>query len=81
MRWIKKQNIFNKHHAQLPVVDEYDLFYRLYYSTRIEGKSQPMFIDIDKSVLNQRHNKIKINVLSNGAQIDQVKTSFLAPSQ
>jgi hypothetical protein len=40
-----------------------------------------MFIDIDKSVLNQRHNKIKINVLSNGAQIDQVKTSFLAPSQ
>jgi cytochrome c oxidase accessory protein FixG len=40
-----------------------------------------MFIDIDKSVLNQRHNKIKINVLSNSTQIDQVKTSFLAPSQ
>jgi cytochrome c oxidase accessory protein FixG len=40
-----------------------------------------MFIDIDKSALHQRHNKIKINVFSNGTQIDQVKTSFLAPSE
>ena len=60
MRWIKKQNIFNKHHAQLPVVDEYDLFYRLYYSTRIEGKSQPMFIDIDKNNPNLILNESKI---------------------
>jgi predicted GH43/DUF377 family glycosyl hydrolase len=46
--WIKKGNIFNKHHAQVPVIDEYDTFYRIYYSTRIEGKSNPMFIDVDK---------------------------------
>ena len=47
--WIKKGNIFNKHYAQLPVVDEYDDFYRIYYSTRIDGKSNPMYIDVDKS--------------------------------
>jgi len=48
MSWIKKGNIFNKHHAQVPVVDTYDKFYRIYYSTRVEGKSNPMFIDVDK---------------------------------
>jgi hypothetical protein len=47
--WIKKGNIFNKHHAQVPVVDEYETFYRIYYSTRINGKSNPMFIDVDKN--------------------------------
>lgn len=46
--WDKKGNIFDKHHAQVPVVDAYESFYRIYYSTRIEGKSHPMFIDIDK---------------------------------
>lgn len=46
--WIKKGNIFNKHHAQLPVVDTYNDFYRIYYSTRINGKSVPLFIDVDK---------------------------------
>lgn len=48
MKWIKQGNIFSKHHAQVPVVDTYDTFYRIYYSTRIDGKSNPMFIDIDK---------------------------------
>lgn len=48
MTWIKRGNIFNKHHAQVPVVDTYDTFYRVYYSTRIDGKSNPMFIDVDK---------------------------------
>lgn len=48
MKWTKQGNIFNKHHAQVPVVDTYDTFYRVYYSTRIDGKSNPMFIDVDK---------------------------------
>jgi len=47
--WYKQENIFNKHHAQVPVVDSFDTFYRIYYSTRTEGKSIPMFIDIDKN--------------------------------
>tara|TARA_Y100000114_G_C11734064_1_gene315176 strand:- start:260 stop:1153 length:894 start_codon:yes stop_codon:yes gene_type:complete len=46
--WNKQGNIFNKHHAQVPVVDVYDSFFRIYYSTRIDGKSRPMFIDVDK---------------------------------
>lgn len=46
--WERKGNIFNSHHAQVSVVDEYDDFYRIYYSTRIDGKSNPMFIDVDK---------------------------------
>ncbi len=46
--WIKQGNIFSKHHAQVPVVDVYDSFFRIYYSTRIDGKSRPMFIDVDK---------------------------------
>ena len=51
MNWDKKGNIFNKHHAQVPVVDTYDDFYRIYYSTRIDGKSNPLFIDVDKNIL------------------------------
>jgi hypothetical protein len=45
--WEKKGNIFDEHHAQLPVVDEYEDFYRVYYSTRIDGKSTPLYFDID----------------------------------
>jgi len=55
--WIRKGNIFNEHHAQLPVVDEYFNFYRIYYSTRIEGKSVPMYIEIDKENPNKIINK------------------------
>lgn len=46
--WEKNGIIFDKHHAQVPVVDEYDDFYRIYYSTRINGKSNPLFVDVDK---------------------------------
>jgi hypothetical protein len=51
--WIKKGNIFNDHHSQVPVIDEYEKFYRIYYSTRINGKSNPMFIDVDKETPNK----------------------------
>jgi hypothetical protein len=35
------------------VIDEYEKFYRIYYSTRINGKSNPMFIDVDKETPNK----------------------------
>ena len=57
--WNKKGNIFNDHHSQVPVVDEYDNFYRIYYSTRIEGKSNPMFVDVDKEDPNKIFKQIK----------------------
>lgn len=47
--WNKKGVIFDDHHSQLPVIDEYDDFYRIYYSTRIEGKSNPYYVDVDKN--------------------------------
>jgi hypothetical protein len=53
-KWIKKGNIFGEHRAQLPVVDIYPDRYRIYYSTRNdEGKSIPMFIEVDKNDLKQ----------------------------
>ena len=61
MNWDKKGNIFNKHHAQVPVVDTYDDFYRIYYSTRVGGKSHPLFIDVDKTtfeVINESNDYI-----------------------
>jgi hypothetical protein len=45
--WKKEKNIFRDHHSQVPVIDIYDNFYRIYYSTRIDGKSLPMFIDVN----------------------------------
>jgi len=47
--WIKKGLIFSDHHAQLPVADVYDSFIRIYYSTRIEKRSRPTYIDVDKN--------------------------------
>ena len=46
--WKKKGNIFNKCHAQVPVVDySNDDFWRVYYSTRVlDNKSLPMYFDI-----------------------------------
>lgn len=42
MTWIKKGVIFDKEWAQLPVVDFYPDFYKIYYSTRDEqGRSIP----------------------------------------
>jgi hypothetical protein len=48
--WIKKGVVFNKHWAQLPVVDtKNDNFWRVFYSHRIENKSYPKYFDIEKS--------------------------------
>ena len=48
--WIKKGVVFNKHWAQLPVVDtQNDNFWRVFYSHRIENKSYPKYFDIEKS--------------------------------
>jgi hypothetical protein len=60
--WEKKGLIFNEHHSQLPIVDEYDSFYRIYYSTRIEGKSHPRFIDINKKNFTKIINKGELNL-------------------
>lgn len=48
--WTKQGNIFNEHHAQLPVVDTtYNDTYKIYYSTRDDkGRSIPMFINVFK---------------------------------
>jgi len=54
MDWIKKGNIFDKHHAQLPVVDTYHNYYRIYYSTRDkDGYSIPMFYQVYKNDLSK----------------------------
>ena len=45
--WKKIGNIFNECHAQVPVIDTTnDGFWRVYYSTRVEGKSVPMYFDV-----------------------------------
>jgi predicted GH43/DUF377 family glycosyl hydrolase len=45
--WIKKGKIFsNQNHAQLPVVDILDDKLRIYFSTRKEGKSMPVYIEV-----------------------------------
>ena len=47
--WLKQGNIFNKHWAQLPVVDiQNDNFWRIYYSNRINNKSLPKYFDVEK---------------------------------
>lgn len=49
MGWIKKRNIFNKHWAQLPVVDVYPEYYKIYYSTRDHlNRSIPKWVKITK---------------------------------
>lgn len=46
--WVKKGNIFDKHWAQLPVVDIIsENCWRVYYSNRIDNKSYPKFFDIN----------------------------------
>ena len=64
--WEKKGNIFNEHHSQVPVVDEYETFFRIYYSTRIEGKSTPTFIDVDKNNPKKILNKSETSILKLG---------------
>jgi hypothetical protein len=61
--WVKQGNIFNEHHAQLPVVDVYSDTYKIYYSTRDEnGCSIPMSISVFKYNLKYYLNPIKINI-------------------
>jgi hypothetical protein len=47
MNWIRHGNIFNRHHAQVPVVDVNENYWRIYYSKRVDGKSQPFYIDVE----------------------------------
>jgi hypothetical protein len=55
--WIDRKNIFNQHHAQVPIVDVIGDVWRIYYSTRFNGKSQPMWVEVDGNnptkILNQ----------------------------
>lgn len=46
--WIRKGNIFDRHHSQVPVVDtDNENFWRIYYSKRINNKSYPFYIDVE----------------------------------
>ena len=49
MGWIRKGNIFNECHAQVPVVDiNHDRFWRIYYSKRENrGPSLPYYLDVE----------------------------------
>jgi hypothetical protein len=49
MEWIKKGNIFNDCHAQVPIVDiHHDGFWRIYYSKRENrGPSKPHYFDVE----------------------------------
>ena len=49
MEWIRKGNIFNDCHAQVPVVDtNHDGFWRIYYSKRENrGPSLPYYLDVE----------------------------------
>lgn len=61
--WTKIGNIFNKHHSQLPVVDNLEDCFRVYYSTRdSQGRSIPMFIDFNKSDFKTKREPTKINL-------------------
>lgn len=61
-KWIKKGNIFNDHHSQLPVVDILEDSYRIYYSTRDnDGRSIPMSLDFNRD-LSQRSSPNKIDL-------------------
>lgn len=66
--WLRKGNVFSRHHAQVPVVDNYSTFFRIYYSTRKESKSIPMYFDLDKKtfqVINESNHPI-LELGSNG---------------
>lgn len=46
--WKKLGNIYDKHHAQVPVALTLDDKWRIFYSDRINGKSVPKYIDVSK---------------------------------
>jgi hypothetical protein len=61
--WERKGNIFDKHHAQVPVVDIHnDSYWRIYYSKRIDNKSHPFYIDVEvgnpSNILNESKSPI-----------------------
>jgi hypothetical protein len=61
--WTKQGNIFNEHHAQVPVADTYSDTYKIYYSARGEnGKSIPMAVNFFKEDLSQYSPPIKLNL-------------------
>ena len=47
----KIKNIFSAEHAQVPVVDvnHRENIWRIYYSSRVDGMSQPKWVDLDSS--------------------------------
>lgn len=62
--WIKKGKIFSEHHAQLPVIDSYHNYYRIYYSTRNkDGYSIPMFYQVYKNDLTKSlGDPVRVNI-------------------
>ena len=60
--WNKQGNIFNKHRAQVPIVDSFKDKFKIYFSNRDKtGKSFPMFITFDKKS-KKVSNPTKINL-------------------
>jgi hypothetical protein len=60
MTWIKKGIIFDKEWAQLPVVDVYPDFYKIYYSTRDEqGRSIPKCFIVTKDFERELYPSLK----------------------
>jgi hypothetical protein len=61
--WNKQGNIFNEHHAQVPVIDNQLDTYKIYYCTRnSEGKSIPMVISVSKKDPTKYLNPIKLDL-------------------
>jgi hypothetical protein len=70
--WTKHGNIFEEHHAQLPVVDIYNDFYKIYYSTRDhDGKSIPKWVKIEKKTFNViEYSELRILALGKPGMFD-----------
>ena len=68
--WENRKNFFNKHHSQLPVVDVLEDKFRVYYSTRIDGKSTPMWVDLDLAnpsiILEESKQLVRSTITKNG---------------
>jgi hypothetical protein len=60
--WANRKNIFNEHHSQVPIIDFVNDRWRIYYSTRLNGKSVPMWIEVDpknpSNILDKSNNPI-----------------------
>ena len=54
--WKKLGRVFDKRHAQVPVVEDMKEFWRIFHSDRVGGTSVPKYIDVSKkdfSVINE----------------------------